>query len=331
MILDLIKLLLIPLIIEVMAGIIVAYLFKIIQEKQQWPKWIFGGVIVIIILLIGVITYAYSINTIRSVPKIIDLPREDAEVKLAKKSLQLDVEKETYIKKDVNLVITQNPIAGKLVKKNSVVLVEVSKGLPIVPLFIGKTFRNAKSDLLVDQDARFEINPQIGFDPNYGDSVIIQQFPPEGTRVPVGTSIDVTINVLYLTFYLSPYAKEGPAILPGASGHIRVKRISNIGFDARLKLENMEANHSYVPAINGYPQLDPMGNQYLIQTSNCIYDGEGFCDFAPFPIDMNRKGEATISYSLPEWQYTLKFFVKDPGRDYKIVLYNDGIKLQVNR
>lgn len=331
MILDLIKLLLIPLLIEIIAGIIVAYLFKIIQEKQQWPRWILGGVIVIIILLIGVITYAYSINTIRSVPKITDISREEAEAKLAKKSLQLDVEKETYIDKDVDLVIRQNPIAGRLVKKNSIILVEVSKGLPIVPLLIGKSFQNAKIDLLADQDAHFEINTQIGFDPNYGDSVIIQQYPPAGTRVPVGTSINVTINVHYLTFYLSPYTKEGPAILPGASGHIKVKRISNIGFEARLKVENMEANHSYVPAINGYPQLDRRGNQYLIQTSNCIYDGEGFCDFAPFPIDMNRKGEANISYSLPEWEYTLKFFVKDEGRDYKIVLYNDGIKFQVNR
>ncbi len=108
MILDLIKLLLIPILVQIIPGIILAYLTKIIQEKRRWDRGIFWGAIVIIILLILIITYAYSINTIRSVPKITDVSRETAEAKLAKKSLQLDVDKETYINKDIEELLGKN-------------------------------------------------------------------------------------------------------------------------------------------------------------------------------------------------------------------------------
>ena len=94
-----------------------------------------------------------------------------------------------------NRVISQDPLPGANVEKNSLVDIVVSNGLPNVglPSVLGYNFVSAERTLQEWPNAKFTVDIKRTFNDGPKDSVIDQQ-PKPGTQVRQGTKITLTVS-----------------------------------------------------------------------------------------------------------------------------------------
>ena len=129
------------------------------------------------------------------VPAIVGLNTMQAEQLLRASGLILSIEQEVY---DNNIpaghIVTQEPVAGRIVKQGRPIEVRVSMGPQIleVPDVAGMSPREARLALT---QAGFVLGEEREvYDPDAPVNAIVEQYPEPGTAVEIGTAVDLVIN-----------------------------------------------------------------------------------------------------------------------------------------
>jgi hypothetical protein len=98
------------------------------------------------------------------------------------------------------------------------------------------------------------------------------------------------------------------------------------GFLTDVSLYNLKANHNYVLTLNGNPELE--GN-HLFPERVPGMKVERFYDLLTVTTDSVGNYNSTLAIKLLQGKYHARFYVKDT-EDWKIVLYHDYFKFEVN-
>ncbi len=124
---------------------------------------------------------------------------------------------------------------------------------------------------------------------------------------------------VFLRLKLYSPSKTWGRPIPGASGEIYYKKEYDRQFVINIKLRDFLPNHKYILSLNGKPWHE--SNRYLPQR----YGQEGVYNFETiFTDDLGSFGKDNITIDdLPTGTYNVKFFLKDPANDWKVVAYND--------
>lgn len=129
------------------------------------------------------------------VPAIVGQDRRAAEQLLNSLGLHLSVEQEVFDNQTpAGYIISQEPVAGRMVKQNRTVEVRVSKGAQVVemPTVTGLTPREARLTLT---QAGFVLGEEKEvFDGEAPVNTIVEQYPEPGVPVQMGTPVDLVIN-----------------------------------------------------------------------------------------------------------------------------------------
>ncbi|HHT74361.1 MAG TPA: Stk1 family PASTA domain-containing Ser/Thr kinase [Firmicutes bacterium] len=170
------------------------------RRKKAKPRR--GGTIILVLaLLIGfgwgmmkivpMILFGEDVQ----VPAIVGLSTAEAERLLQAAGLLLSVEQEVY---DNNIpaghIVTQEPVAGRMVKQGRPIEVRISMGRQIleVPDVSGMTPREARLALT---QAGFVLGEEREvFDPESPVNAVVEQHPEPGITVEMGTPVDLVIN-----------------------------------------------------------------------------------------------------------------------------------------
>ncbi|HAF08374.1 MAG: serine/threonine protein kinase [candidate division TA06 bacterium 32_111] len=139
------------------------------------------------------------------VPMVEGLDYEKAKIILSNKNLNLFVESEKVSEKDKGIVLSQSPIAGVSVVKNSVVNVVVSAGkenvesvpvdtqkLVTLPYLIGLNVDEVKREII-------NLGLKIGDvkyvdDEKYKTDLVVSTDPVGGARIPSGSAVNLKVS-----------------------------------------------------------------------------------------------------------------------------------------
>ncbi|KAF0153430.1 MAG: serine/threonine protein kinase [Ignavibacteria bacterium] len=160
---------------------------KIIFQKPEANKLVKGGRRVYITVSGG--------EQLVRVPFIVNKTIRDAQVTLERAGLFLgeidSVESET----DPNIIVEQQYFQGRELAKGSNVNVKISigpqQGMVRVPDLIGRSFSEAENIL---KQLQIRIGTQTFFrSSTYLPNTVINHFPPEGTLINIGDSVNVDL------------------------------------------------------------------------------------------------------------------------------------------
>lgn len=170
-------------------------------RKKRAKSSRFRTVILILALLVGFAWGAIKVIPLLlfkedvQVPAIVGLSTADAERVLQAAGLVLSIEQEVY---DNNIpaghIVTQEPVAGRMVKQGRPIEVRVSLGKQIleVPDVAGLSPREARLTLT---QAGFVLGEEREvLDPDAPVNAVVDQYPEPGTLVEIGTAVDLVIN-----------------------------------------------------------------------------------------------------------------------------------------
>jgi len=139
------------------------------------------------------------------VPMVEGLDYEKAKIILSNKNLNLFVESEKVSEKDKGVILSQSPLAGTNVVKNSVVNVVVSAGkenvesvtldtqkIVTLPYFIGLNVDEVKREII-------NLGLKIGDvkyvdDDKYRADVVVSTDPVGGARIPSGSAVNLNVS-----------------------------------------------------------------------------------------------------------------------------------------
>lgn len=96
-------------------------------------------------------------------------------------------------------------------------------------------------------------------------------------------------------------------------------------FKAKLKVSGLEPKHPYQLTINGYKN-HPSND--ILKTYN-DYEGEGYIDFKKVSTDAGGMLNTEIDRKLPKGEYRVKFFIKDPDKNWLVVCSEDLVEFEV--
>lgn len=172
------------------------------KEKKAPRRRRKGLIILTIILIFGAVTYGLVrlipellfLDDVR-VPDIVGLHELEAQRVL--RGLDLNYKVEQYIFDNVipeGHVISQDPVAGRMVKQQREILVRVSSGPEEVemPSVLGLTLREAKLGLT---QAGFPLGEEREeYDPEVEPGIILEQWPEPGEVVVKGMPVDLVVS-----------------------------------------------------------------------------------------------------------------------------------------
>jgi len=125
--------------------------------------------------------------------------------------------------------------------------------------------------------------------------------------------------------HLSPAFTFGENIA-GSSGKFLFNKKDRNALTGTIMIEKLLPNHDYMLCINGKPGKP--GNTKLPQ-DNINNPEEHHWNFQHVRTDSNGNVTQKVYQTLDTSNYDVKFFVKDPNNDWKIVLYNNHLKFKV--
>lgn len=182
-------------------------------KRKWWTRWLNRVGILILILVVLFIFFDEFLMPLVTrqgkqciVPEIVGLSLEEARDGLAKLGLGARVTLEEYSPdRPSGVILSQNPEAGRVIKKGRNIRVVISRGgkLVEVPKLRGISLRQAEIMLS-------EKELQIGqifwtYSDSFPEEVVVSATPSFGTTVPKGFSVSLTVNRL---------APEGAVIVP---------------------------------------------------------------------------------------------------------------------
>ena len=169
-----------------------------------------------------------------SVPRVINLPEEDARFELENAGLSVDVN-EGFSQRAPGLVFRQNPRAGEEIEAGSTVTIRVSLGprTDTVPDVRGLTFEDAQLTL---QEAGFEVVVEE-IESEEPAGTVLAQSPQPGADAEQGATITLSVSA-------GPPEPETVTV-PGVVGSLRD--------DAIVALQNA----GFAVSVVGSPETDP--------------------------------------------------------------------------
>ena len=168
-----------------------------VQKKTNGRKKLIIAVVLILALLAGLVIAAFAMGWIG--PKNIKVPDvkcntiEDAQLKLEKLDLNLEVvEYEKSDKYEAGEIISQDPEAGDMVRKNTTVEVVVSKGSDeaLVPNVIGKSEEEA-TGILDAAGYKVKVREETS---TATKGEVLNQDPSAGVKLKKGETVTITVS-----------------------------------------------------------------------------------------------------------------------------------------
>lgn len=209
---------------------------KIKKYLQEHPAVKILIIIALIILIpVGVFFATQGILNIGrakdiSLPKFVDMTREDAE-KLARESnIELDIEEQYHKEVEAGKVISQEPgyMENYKIKEGSVVKIVVSKGtnIKIVPKVVGEKFEDAQK-LIEEQELKVEKieEPSDKVEAGY----VTKQEPEADSELNAGDTVKIYVStgIKQITMEYVIGEKEADA----------KKKLTDLGFDVTIVYE----------------------------------------------------------------------------------------------
>ncbi len=172
------------------------------NQEGGKKKWIIAICVVAILAIAG---SAYLLLTSKSgqdgkdvkVPDVTGKTYEEAEKILAEKKLKIkkgDVRPSADVEKDK--IISQTPLADKIVKEGTVVKVNISKGKEsgVVPSLVGKKYDYDQIKALLEQYG-FKLGEVVKEESDdYDADVISSQDPREGATAKEGSTVNIVVS-----------------------------------------------------------------------------------------------------------------------------------------
>ena len=161
-----------------------------------------GLIILVILLILG----GAGFGLVRLIPKflfpedvkvpdVVGLFELEAARVLREADLILKVEQAIFDNEvPAGYIISQDPLAGRMVKQNREILVRVSKGPEevVMPSVVGLTAREGK--LALTQAGFVLGDEEEAYDPEVSPGVVIEQWPEPGEVVMKGTVVDLVVS-----------------------------------------------------------------------------------------------------------------------------------------
>lgn len=111
----------------------------------------------------------------------------------------------------------------------------------------------------------------------------------------------------------------GKTVSPATHGLLHFHPAFAHGFDCRLELAGLAADHSYILCLNGNPALAGNALLPLLVPGNSV---ERYYDFLIIRTDAQGRFAGNLGIFLAPGAYDVRCYVKDQA-DFKIVLYRD--------
>ena len=165
------------------------------KTKNSKRKFIVAGIIAILVLAIGTVAAFSLMNKADiEVPQMLGMTLEEAEE--AAEEAGLEVKVDSYEFSDeyaVDTIMTQDPDAGELVKKNTVITVNISKGKEngAIPNLIGKSKKEAEKMIV---DYGFKVGDITEAEGTEEAGTVLKQDPVGGSNAKLGTYINLVVS-----------------------------------------------------------------------------------------------------------------------------------------
>ena len=176
------------------------------KKKKKKPEekggkgdfWIVLGSVFCALLLIGGVFGLYlstggQFNEVK-VPKVVELPRDDAEMLLEESKLKMQIEEIVYdTKYESGVIVAQVPIEGKTVQKGYTVKVTISGGSEAlkVPNVVNMDAQDAIEEL---EEAGFKVNHRSQYSADLPKDVVVRQTPAGGSDGVKGDTVIIYVN-----------------------------------------------------------------------------------------------------------------------------------------
>lgn len=182
-------------------------------RKKWWTTWLNRLAVLFLILVILFLFFDELLMPLVTrqgkeciVPEIVGLSSDAAESTLTKSDLGVRVTLEEY-SPDIpaGVILSQNPEAGRVIKKGRNIRVTVSKGgkLVEVPKLRGISLRQA--EIMLSERGLKIGNISRTYSDSFPEEVVVSANPSFGTTVPKGIPVELTVNKL---------TPEGAVIVP---------------------------------------------------------------------------------------------------------------------
>jgi eukaryotic-like serine/threonine-protein kinase len=174
-----------------------------VDEEEERPPRRYGLIAVLAVFLIAAIGAGYyvfgrplpSLSPTVPVADYTKMTDAQANAAIVNAGLRVHITRSASDTVPANRVISQDPLPGANVDKNSLVDIVVSNGLPNVglPSVLGYNFVEAERTLQAWPNAKFLVDIKRSFNEGPKDSVIDQQ-PKPGAQVREGSKITLTVS-----------------------------------------------------------------------------------------------------------------------------------------
>lgn len=171
------------------------------KKKLKLTKgdiWIIiGSVFCALALVVGMFVLLMSSGGQRNevkVPEVLELTEEEAEEKLKKSKLKMEIEEIVYdTKYEEGIVVEQNPIQGKTVQKGFKVKVRISGGAPDlkVPSVVNMPVEDAVEEL---ESLGFKVVRRSQYSDTLPKDAVVRQNPEAGKDAQKGDTVTIYVN-----------------------------------------------------------------------------------------------------------------------------------------
>ncbi|MCL2282602.1 MAG: PASTA domain-containing protein [Fibromonadales bacterium] len=228
----------------------------------RWPVfyailfWIFAVVVTVVIVnWIVMPIIAGRLAKTMPVPKVVDLPVEEAEAVLKSAGLNVKWAKEGRYSSDIeaNHVLIQIPAAGRTVKEKRTIFLTLSKGRQEVglPDLRGVTLRQAEISL-----QRLELLPGAKIEGAHASiprGIVIRTEPEAGQKIRIGSKVNIII---------SSGNSSGKTLLPSLR-EMSLSRATAVIDSLGFKLGEITTIHLEDKLPNTVVELSPKPGEYL--------------------------------------------------------------------
>ena len=166
-----------------------------LKKKKRIKRWLIGTIVAASFLIIALFSFGVIGGPEVEVPDVTGKTVVEAQNILAQSKLGYTIDEEYNIKVPPGTVISQNPGAKRMVKEGRKITLVVSKGVELgdVPNLKGKRLTEAKAIL---KSSRFELG-RVSYKYVSGapEETILEQSVAPPAKLPIGTKLDVVINI----------------------------------------------------------------------------------------------------------------------------------------
>ncbi|MGE4589395.1 MAG: Stk1 family PASTA domain-containing Ser/Thr kinase [Acidaminococcaceae bacterium] len=165
------------------------------NKRRRIKRWFIGAIVAASFLIIGLFSFGVIGGPEVEVPDVTGKTVVEAQNMLTEAKLRYTIDEEYNVKVPPGTVISQNPDAKRMVKEGRKITLVVSKGVELgdVPNLKGKRLTEAKALL---KASRFELG-RVSYRYVSGapEETILEQSVAPPAKLPVGTKLDVVINI----------------------------------------------------------------------------------------------------------------------------------------